>query len=184
MLSCRFPAETPGFALERGDSWKNADGAEEQRGTEQPARLGSQQRRSPPGDVEAGSCCLSYYLSQLLLSLWDPFKTPVHSVSPSAPSTAAANSAPLLLARFSANTPYFSCPHLSPLGISYQPASNPCLSVSLSALFAAGLAGLTTTVLASPCPDLMGSRLGVMLLSKQALHHGNAGVAVLLRANS
>lgn len=119
MLSCHFPAETPGFHLKKGDSWKNAGGAEEQRGTEQPARLGSQQHRSPPRDVEAGSCCLSYYLSQLLLSLGDPFKTPVHGMSPSAPSTVAADSVPLLLAHFPANTPYFSCAHLSPVGISY-----------------------------------------------------------------
>lgn len=33
VLSCHFSAETPGFALETGDSWKNADGAEEQCGT-------------------------------------------------------------------------------------------------------------------------------------------------------
>lgn len=62
VLSCHFSAETPGFALERGDSWKNVDGAEEQCGTQQPAKLGGQQHCSPPRDTEARPCCLSYYL--------------------------------------------------------------------------------------------------------------------------
>lgn len=94
----------------------------------------------------------SRYLS-ISLSLGDPVKTPTHSMSPFASSTTAANSASLLLAHFPVNT-NFSCPHLPSPGISYQPAPNPCLSASISVLFASGLAGLTTSFLASPCPDL------------------------------
>lgn len=132
VLSCLFPAETLGFATEKVDSWKNADGAEEQRGTEQPARLGSQQHHSPPRDAGAGSCCLSYYLSQLLPPLVDPFKTPLHSISPSAPSTAAAESLLLSLSPVSLQTPLISLvltsPHrVVPIGLQTTSASLLCL---------------------------------------------------------
>ena len=147
--SCLFPAETPEFALERGDSWKNADGAEEQRGTEQPARLGSQQRRSPPRDVEAGSCRLSYYLSQVLPSLGDPFKTPVHSMSPSAPSTAAANSLLLSLLSISLQTPLISPVLTSPHQVS--PVSLQATSASLLP----SLLCLLQVLLASPPATLL-----------------------------
>lgn len=52
----------------------------------------SHQHHPPSRDMKSGSCCLSYYLSQLLLSLGHPIKTPMYSMSPSAPSPAAANS--------------------------------------------------------------------------------------------
>lgn len=149
VLSCHFSAEIPGLAMEKGDSWKNADGAEEQHGTEQPARLGSQQHHSPPRDAGAGSCCLSYYLSQLLPPLADPFKTPLHSISPSALSIAAAESLLLSLSPVSLQTPLISLvltsPHwVAPIGLQTTSASLLCL---VQVLLASPLASLLPCVL-------------------------------------
>lgn len=99
----------------------------------------------------------------------------MHSITPSAPSTAAADSLLLCLLPIFLQTafifPILTSPHrVSPIS----------LHPNLASLLAPGPAGLTTSLFASLRPDIMGSRLGAMLFSEQTLPHGNAEVAVLL----
>lgn len=105
-----------------------------------------------PRDMGTRSCCLSYYLSQLYLSLEDPFKTPVHSTTPSAPRAAAADSLLLCLLLISLHTalifPVLTSPHWVPPSLHPKPASLlPSLLCLLQVLLASPPASLHPCVL-------------------------------------
>lgn len=151
VLSCHFPAEIRVFSgegtqLEKcwwgcGTAW---DRAACQAG-ELPPPI--------PRDTGTRSRCLSYYLSQVHLSLEDPFKTPMHSTTPSAPSTAAADSLLLsfllIFLQTALISPVLTSPHwISPISLHPNPASLlPSLLCLLQLLLASPPASLHPCVL-------------------------------------